>query len=243
MRLVIDSGNTLVKAAIFDGDQLRHKVEFDKDSILNAGLSAEYQNVTAVAVSDVSNMSVPLIECLPVHIPVLRVSGRTPVPVKVDYLTPETLGTDRLAGVVYGASLFPGRNILVIQAGTCFTYDLLTENNEYAGGAISPGLDMKLRALNTFTARLPLFDKEVSPPLLGCNTKESILSGVINGSVAEIDGMINSFRSKLSNLEVILGGGDMPYFDKEIKNHIVAVDNLVLKGLNLILEYNVKLEK
>jgi len=243
MRLVIDSGNTLVKAAIFDGDQIKHKAEFDKSTIANAGLNADYQNVTAVAVSDVSNMSAPIMESLPAHIPVLMISGSTPVPVKLGYLTPDTLGTDRLAGAVFAASTFPRRNVLVIQTGTCFTYDLITEKNEYVGGAISPGIDMKLKALNTFTARLPLFEKEEAPSLSGRNTKESILSGVMNGSVEEIDGMITRFRSKLPNMEVILGGGDMLYFEKALKNHILAVDNLVLKGLNLILEYNVKLEK
>jgi type III pantothenate kinase len=243
MRLIIDSGNTLVKIAVFDEDTIVHKTELDLNTLLFANHIIEEYPISSAIISDVSNMAEPVVQMLPSELPVLRMTGTTSVPIKLNYQNAETLGSDRLAAVVFASDYFPGSNVLAIQAGSCITYDLVTANDEYMGGAISPGLEMKLKALNTFTARLPLVKKKEINFIEGYNTELSILSGVINGSIAEIDGMIDFYRSKYNDLKVIISGGDIFFFDKKLKNRIFAIENLVLKGLNIILEYNVKLEK
>jgi type III pantothenate kinase len=243
MRLIVDSGNTLVKIAVFDEGTIVHKTELEQNTLLFANHIIEKYPIRSAIISDVSSMAEPVIQMLSSEIPVLRMTGTTPVPIKVNYQNAETLGSDRLAAVVFASDFFPGSNVLAIQAGSCITYDLVTETDEYVGGAISPGLEMKLKALNTFTARLPLVKKKEINFIEGHNTELSILSGVINGSIAEIDGMIDFYRNKYHDLNVIMGGGDTFFFDKKLKNRIFAIENLVLKGLNLILEYNVKLEK
>jgi type III pantothenate kinase len=243
MRLIVDSGNTLVKVAVFDDDTIVHKTELEQNTLSFANHIIEKYPISSAIISDVSNMAEPVVQMLPMGFPVLWMTGSTPVPLKTNYQNVETLGSDRLAAVVFASDYFPGSNVLAIQAGSCITYDLVTGNDEYMGGAISPGLEMKLKALNTFTARLPLVKKKEINFVEGQSTELSVLSGVINGSIAEIDGMIDFFRSKYNDLKVVMGGGDIFFFDKKLKNRIFAIENLVLKGLNLILEYNVKLEK
>jgi type III pantothenate kinase len=134
--------------------------------------------------------------------------------------------------------MFPDNNVLIIQTGTCITYEFVSGEGEYSGGSISPGIDMRLKSMNTFTAKLPLVKKQEIDYLIGKTTKESILSGVINGCIAEIDGIIDQYRKKFSELKVVAGGGDIFFFDKKLKNRIFATENLVLKGLNEILKFN-----
>lgn len=149
------------------------------------------------------------------------------------------MGNDRIALAVAGSQLYPGRDVLIIGAGTCITYDFVSKNNEYFGGSISPGIHMRFKALNTFTDKLPLVQPENKPELIGNSTVGSITSGVMNGLYSEIDGIIDRYEKNFPEIQTILTGGDIIYFDKMLKNNIFANSNLVLKGLNMILDYNV----
>ena len=239
MNLVIDSGNTLAKAALFQDDEIIVSV---RSSNVNWSFVFEMMdgnNPEFAIISDVSDTTRPLIKELEKSIGVINMTGFTLTPLAIVYSTPETLGTDRIAAAVYGQKRFPDSHVLIIQAGTCITYDFLTPAKEYLGGAITPGIDMRFKAMHTFTAKLPLVKKKEINYLTGNSTKESILSGVINGCVAEIDGMIDKYLEKFPDLNVIAGGGDIFFFDKKLKNRIFAIENLVLRGLNEILNFNI----
>ncbi|HPT10202.1 MAG TPA: type III pantothenate kinase, partial [Bacteroidales bacterium] len=169
----------------------------------------------------------------------LELDEKTPLPLKNRYRSPATLGKDRLAAAVGGTALFPGEPVLVINAGTCITYDLVSSRNEYLGGAITPGLQMRLQALHTFTGKLPLISLRNSEILTGRTTEESILSGVLAGTAAEMEGMVDRFSAQNPELKTILSGGDQNYFNKRLKISIFARPNIVLSGLQQILQFNV----
>ena len=166
------------------------------------------------------------------------ISSFTEVPFKNLYKTPKTLGVDRIALVAGAVSQFSGHNILVIDAGTCITFDFVNSEGEYLGGAISPGLKMRFNSLNYFTANLPLLEIDELTDFIGKNTKESINSGVINGAIQEIDGVINQYNKKFLDLTVVLTGGDTNFLAKQLKSSIFANQNLLLQGLNRILIHN-----
>jgi type III pantothenate kinase len=168
-------------------------------------------------------------------------SHMLPLPIKILYATPQTLGVDRIAGSCGALQLFPGKNTLVIDAGTCITYDFTDSSKQYYGGGISPGLKMRFQAVHTFTARLPLVSPVENPELIGNSTETSIQSGIVNGTVAEIDGIIDRYRQKYPDLQVILCGGDGPFFENKLKASIFASPDLVLIGLNSVLIHNVRL--
>jgi len=168
----------------------------------------------------------------------LELDTSTLLPITLNYKTLETLGKDRIALAVAAAQLYPHKNVLIIDAGTCITYDFIDKHKEYQGGSISPGIQMRFKALNTFTDKLPLINPTDNVELLGKSTSESISSGVMNGVYSEIDGIIDKYKINFPDIEVILTGGDIIYFDKKLKNNIFANSNLVLKGLNMILDYN-----
>jgi type III pantothenate kinase len=167
-------------------------------------------------------------------------SHETKLPITILYKSAETLGLDRIANAVGAAVQFPNRNVLAIQAGTCLVFDFVNENGEYLGGSISPGINMRLEALHEKTKNLPLLRVEDTPQsFLGATSEESILSGVMNGICYEIDGFIEDYKANFENVMVMLTGGDALYLQKLIKNTIFAAQNLVLKGLNEIIKYNV----
>ena len=173
--------------------------------------------------------------------PVLRFSPDTPVPITNRYRTPETLGSDRIAAVIGASSLKPGKDLLIIDAGTCITYEVIDARGNYWGGNIAPGMQMRLRALHEFTARLPLVDAEGEVPGMGYNTETAIRSGVLRGMKYEIEGYIKSMRSKFPHLLVFLTGGDHINFDTNIKNIIFSDKYIVPRGLNKILDFNEEL--
>ncbi len=240
MNLVIDAGNTLTKVAFFENDIIRHlhsAAQITHDELEQMIL--KYAPSRGI-ISDVSGKTTSVAPWLGETIPVLHMNQETPSPLQLKYQSPGTLGSDRLAAAVYGSSLYPQKDTLTIQAGTCITYEFVNQTGEYLGGSISPGLDMRFHAMHTFTAKLPLVKKEKISFLTGTTTQESVLSGVINGCNAEIDGIIDQYKAIFPDLMVIMGGGDTFFFDKTLKNRIFAVQNLVLRGLNIILEYNHK---
>ena len=162
-----------------------------------------------------------------------------PLPIKNGYTTPITLGVDRIAGVCGAHQHFPDRPCLVIDSGTCITYDFIDRDGVFLGGGISPGLSMRFEAVHTFTARLPLVQMIESAPLIGNSTETCIQSGVLNGVIEELNGIINRYQEKFEGLQVILCGGDARFFENKLKASIFALPNLVLSGLNSILIYNV----
>ncbi|MCE9540132.1 MAG: type III pantothenate kinase [Bacteroidetes bacterium] len=193
-----------------------------------------------IVASVVENVE-PFIDQLKEKTQTLLFSNQTLVPLINLYQSANTLGSDRLAAAVGGASLFPGKNVVVIDAGTCVKYNFVNSNNEFIGGAISPGLKMRFKALNTFTSKLPLLDvNEKFDTLIGTTTSESILSGVEIGIIAELEGIIDSYKQLFPDINVVLTGGDANFFEKRLKRRIFTDSFLILKGLNCILNHNLK---
>ena len=237
MNLAIDHGNSSTKVGIFNQHKLQERTEASSWEDLK-GLIEELQP-QKVIISSVAE-KVESIKKKFGSESVLILTAEIPLPFTIKYLTPETLGTDRLAAVAGALSRFPGQNCLVIDVGTCITYDILTDRNEYLGGTISPGLDMKLRALHEFTARLPLVGMENDVELVGDSTKNSILSGVAIGSLAEMREIIRMYCDKFPDLRIIVCGGGSEYFKRRLSEDIIYAPDLVLEGLNSILNYNAR---
>lgn len=170
--------------------------------------------------------------------PTIVLDHQTPLPLKINYQSPATLGVDRIAAATGSTVLFKGGNNLVIDIGTCITYDMVDSDSVYHGGGISPGVDMRLKAMHKFTSGLPLVAVKGMPELIGKTTRECMLSGVIHGTVAELEGIILRYRQFFEQLNIIICGGGAIFFESKIKDDIFAVPNLVLVGLNHILRYN-----
>ena len=239
MKLILDFGNTLQKAVIYENERQIHFESFSNISIQNIKtLKEKFPALKSAILSSVINESAEISEYLRNNLYYVELTSKTPLPIINKYQTPESLGKDRLAAAVAANHMHPGKNVLVIDAGSCITYDLVNNKSEYLGGSISPGIDMRFRALNTFTGKLPLVSSRDIIPLTGQDTGTSVASGVLNGIVEEMKGIIDAYRTKYPGLMVILSGGDMKYFDKCLKNNIFAVSNIVIAGLNIILDFN-----
>lgn len=237
MNLVIDIGNSLVKAAWFDGDELKELLSPIEEPELLSLVAKKPKNTIIGAVG--RNLQ-SVIEAFSGVSHVMVADHTLKYPIKNQYATPATLGIDRLAGVVAAHHLFPKENCLVIDIGTCITYDFLDCQSNYYGGGISPGANMKFKALHTFTAKLPFVQAGTEePPLVGPNTEQSIRSGVLWGTVYEIEGMIAAYAKKYPNLKTIICGGNTKFFESKIKAPIFVAPELVLLGLNRILQHNV----
>lgn len=241
MFLVIDIGNTAQKVAVFDaaGEEkvvFRHK---QLDVSIVESIFEQYR-IEAAIVSAVGNVDEELLSWLDCHTRLVKFSSALKLPVRVDYGTPDTLGTDRIASAVGAQMLFSNQNTLVVQAGTCLVADFVDETGAYQGGSIAPGLRMRFQALHDHTAHLPLLEPKTIDFLVGKTTQESILSGVIQGITCEIEGLIHQYRKLYPKLNVILTGGDADFLKDFIKNRIFAAPNLVLQGLYKILRNNVE---
>ena len=242
MNLVIDFGNTFAKFALFEKEEQLELNVFTKnqsDEIIDF-LNPLKEKVDVVIASSVIDFSEKVYNYLKQHFNFVEFTNQTPVPIINQYKTPETLGNDRLAAVIGANFLFPQKNILVIDAGTCITYEFINNHKEYLGGSISPGIKIRLKAVYNFTEHLPLINLKDFETLIGQNTEESILSGILNGSRAEADGIIERYKNTFGEIIVILTGGDAHFFDKKLKSSIFVVPNLVLIGLNVILNFNAK---
>jgi len=236
MNLVVDMGNTRIKTGVFHGDELiQERIDHSVADLLQFIQEIKPE---ALLISSVGMEVSAFLQQIDEDIPVVVLDQTTPIPIKNNYKSPETLGVDRIAGVVGGNVLFPEENCLVIDTGTCITYDFIDDQGQFWGGGISPGLSMKIEALHNFTANLPLIELENEVALIGQNTKESMLSGVVNGTLAEIEEIIRMYRSKFADLQIIICGGDSNFFKSKIKADIFIVPNLVLMGLNRILQHN-----
>ena len=238
MNLVIDFGNTRIKAGLFDHKRLVENRYYHNQRELCAD-SEFLSKGKKVIIGSVINSDKDVLLALPKEAPVFYFTSQTPVPLKNAYKSASTLGSDRLAASIGAFSLYPSQNVLVIDAGTCIKYNFTTNDNRYLGGAISPGLQMRFKALNYFTDKLPLVKCDVSfDKLIGNTTEESILSGVINGVLQEVDGVINEYKNAYPDLTIVVSGGDTEFFAKRLKNRIFAHPHAVLIGLNELLIYN-----
>lgn len=240
MNLIIDVGNTLVKMAVFSkgiivSDRNVPLSEFGKNV---KSIFSEFHTIQNTIVSTVGGVKAEEIEMLYGYSPVHVLSHASRIPFKNLYASPESLGVDRIALAAAAFYYNPDGNTLVIDAGTCVTYDIINDKGEYLGGAISPGIAMRYRAMHEQTAKLPLLNMEHVVDFIGNTTKSSMHSGVVNGICQEIDGVIGQYASRFRDLTVILTGGDAQFLSKRLKNTIFAHSKFLLLGLNHLLEYN-----
>lgn len=242
-QLVIDIGNSRTKIAIFQGKQLLRIDKVEKiDLTILSNYLADFQ-ISHTIISSVKEDVSVFEDFLKEKTNYVRFSALLPNGIINNYKSPATLGLDRLAGILGAKSLFPNQNCMVIDAGTCITYDAIDKNGIYEGGSISPGLTMRLKALHEFTGRLPELALSDYAEWQGFDTESAMLSGVVNGTYAEIKGFIELYNSKYASLEVVLCGGDAIFFDYRLKNSIFAhalktVPDLVLIGLNEVIQQN-----
>ncbi|WP_319229900.1 type III pantothenate kinase [Draconibacterium orientale] len=240
MNLVIDIGNTRTKYSVCAKNEVVKTESVDAFTpALIATLKQEYKGLDRAILSSVKDypeeLKVALAEQFKVFI---ELNATTPLPVENCYETKETLGKDRIAAIVGAFELYPETNVLVIDAGTAITYDLLTADGKYLGGNISPGLKMRFKALNQFTGKLPKVERGVVNELIGKTTEQAIRAGVQHGIVFETDRAITSFKENYNNLKVIMTGGDAEFFDNKLKNSFFVHFNLTSIGLNRILQHN-----
>jgi len=237
--LAIDVGNTRTKVGLFLKDQLQKLFIFDELEIKKLTELIKTWKVDHSILVNSGNYNSKIDEQLSKQTDFIKLSHQTPVPIINQYATPETLGKDRLCSAIGAATHKPDSNLLIIDTGTCITFNMVTEQNEYLGGSIAPGIEMRLKALPHFTHKLPLIHSNYNTvKLIGNDTESSILSGVINGIMSETDGLIDRYRNNFTGLKVYITGGSCNFFEKQLKNQIFADPNLVLTGLNKILIYN-----
>lgn len=231
----IDIGNTAIKAGVFENGALQNVFRFEDTD----GLKLWSENLPSnmpVIISSVTNDDLGSFYQYFSNLIVL--DFKTKVPVVKKYETPETLGNDRLAAAIGAWVMHPNHSSLVIDAGTAIKYDFVTGDGNYLGGSISPGVEMKFKALHRFTGKLPLIEKNNNFQLTGNSTEQALLSGVMYGTLLEMQGFIDAYSKNNENMQVIMTGGDSSYFADRLKGTIFAEPNLVLKGLFEILKYN-----
>lgn len=240
--LCIDWGNSLVKAAIFNEDNTivtANQCSPEEAYGCFTQLISEYHPKGAIVCS-VTKQSAEAEQLLQSHVAhLLHLDNNCRLPIMNAYSSPETLGPDRLAIAVAAQAFYPNTNVLAVSAGTCITYNFVQKNRAFRGGAISPGLNMRLKAMHQFTDKLPEVNANGDTLLLGYDTETSMRSGAVNGMAAELDGMIAAFAAQYEDFNAVLTGGDAPFFANKLKSKIFADPDLLLKGLNLILKHNV----
>lgn len=240
MNLVIDIGNTQVKVAVFEKTILLFKDQFQQNELISGLLKiTEQYQIRNGIVSHVAELDPKILEKLRDLVNLTELNHETKIPFFNNYLTPKTLGVDRLALMAAASAQFPGKNVLVIDAGSCITFDFLDEMNTYSGGSISPGIEMRYKAVSHYTANLPLLKRNEVIPALGNSTENAIHQGILNGVINEIEGVICQYLAKNQKLTVVLTGGDTIFLAKNLKSSIFAIPNFLLEGLNSILIHNI----
>ena len=240
MNLIIDVGNTYIKIGMFDQSKIVAKktiVQDDFDQEVQ-DIHKKYPLIQKAIISSVSHLNPDTVKRIQELYETLIVSHKIAMPFSNLYKTPETLGIDRLALVAAAVDQYPKKNVLVIDAGTCITYDFKNEKEEYLGGAIAPGIRLRYQSLNNYTAKLPLLEPKLPENHIGNTTNEAIHSGVVQGILYEIQGVIEEYCNIYPDLTVILTGGDAHFLSKRLKNGIFATSNFLLEGLNYILAFN-----
>lgn len=239
MNLIIDIGNTRVKIAVVDGGEVIHALNSDNFDITEVeNLKREYSLNRAIISSTRGDVSAIANTVNEVVGHCLLFDSQTPIPIRNSYATPQSLGRDRLAAAVGATVVSLADNQMVIDLGSAITIDVVTSTGGFEGGVISPGVMMRFRALHEHTASLPLCSPTTTVLDVARSTNDAIEQGVMEGIFFEILGHIDKNSKKFGKFDIIFAGGDLKYFENRIKNTIFASRDLVIVGLNRILEYN-----
>jgi type III pantothenate kinase len=236
--LCFDFGNTRKKVAVFHGAEMKEAIVLSDDAVETIQALIHQFKPTKSILSSVIDHNIAIEELLKTKTKFHKLNHLTKVSFTTPVGKPETIGADRLALTAAAVHFHPKKNNLVIGLGSCVTYNFINKYHEFVGGAISPGLEMRLKALNYYTAKLPLIKADSNLPLIGYDTTTNILSGVVLGMAKEIDGFIDAYQERFSNFNVLLTGGDIVYLASHIKNKIFADPDLIFKGLYAISEIN-----
>ena len=242
MLLAIDVGNTRIKAAVFEQNTLLERLVFSNVSLSNQVdfILRKYPKIINLVVSSVGNIEKEAFSKINPNVKTFFITKDIRFPFQNLYETPKSLGIDRMVLATGAVIQFPNKNRLVIDAGTCVTYDFIDAENNYLGGAISPGIRLRYQSLHNYTAKLPLLTKSIPDNFIGNSTQDSIHSGVINGLTNEIDGFIEHYQERYANFIIILTGGDAEFLANRLKNTIFANSNFLLESLNQTFQYNHK---
>jgi len=236
--LCLDFGNTRKKVAVFHNAEMKEAVVLPDDSLTSIQNLINQFKPDKSILSSVIDHNPVVDELLSSKTKFHKLSHLTKVAFTTPVGKPETIGADRLALSAAAVHYYPNNNNLVIGLGTCVTYNYINKYHEFVGGAISPGLEMRLKALNYYTAKLPLIKADSNLPLIGYDTITNILTGVVLGMAKEIDGFIDAYNERFRNFNVLLTGGDIVYLASHLKNKIFADPDLIFKGLYAISEVN-----
>lgn len=241
MLLAIDVGNTRIKVAVFEKDILIWQDAFDKKEAVDrfSIILIKYTDIKNAVLSRVGFLDESVLKWLERQVSLYVITADSPMPFQNGYETPKTLGIDRMVLASGAVFQFPKQNRLVIDSGTCITYDFIDAADNYLGGAISPGFRLRYEALHNYTEKLPLLTLESPSGVIGNSTKQSIHSGVVNGFLYEVEGFIERYREQYQVLTVILTGGDTDFLAKSVKNTIFANPNFLLESLNHLYQYTI----
>lgn len=239
MNLVVDIGNTHTKLAWFDRGEITESLRFGRQESFDHHNIFNRNAAEMAIISSVGRHAPDLMEIFNKNFrKVIFLDHNTPLPIHIRYKTPETLGHDRIAGCAGARYLFPNSPVLVIDLGTAITIDFLSADGEFLGGNISPGMSSRFRALNDYTANLPLIESDSSHPNFGTDTRTAIVAGVQQGIIFEINGYMDEYAERYPDCNFVATGGDADFFVPEIKRAIFVLPELVMTGLNFILEFN-----
>jgi type III pantothenate kinase len=236
--LCFDFGNTRLKIAFFQNAKLAEVIVIENDEIATIGSILEKFDAQKTILSSVINHNPEIETLLEQKTKFHKLSHLSKLPFTTPVGKPETIGADRLALTAAAVYFFPKQHNLVIGMGSCITYNFINADHEFLGGGISPGMEMRMRSLNQFTAKLPIVKPDGNVPLIGYDTVTNILSGVVLGMAKEIDGFIDVYKERFGNFNVHLTGGDLVYLAPHLKNQIFADPELIFKGLYAISEVN-----
>jgi len=242
MLLTIDVGNTRIKAAVFEHSKAVAYFVFTKEELLNQVhfILNKFQKIENLVIASVGTVEKELFLSLKDTVKIHFITHENKFPFTNLYTTPTTLGIDRMVLALGAVIKYPRQNRLVIDAGTCITYDFIDKNDAYLGGAISPGIRLRYESLNHYTAKLPLLTKAKPENFIGNSTEQSIHSGVVNGVALEIDGFVEFYKIQYAKFIIILTGGDADFLAVQLKNTIFANSNFLLESLNQTFQYNQK---
>ena len=236
--ICLDFGNTRLKLAVFEQDKLQEVFVLKDDGVHDLLQFIQLHNPSKAILSSVIDHNPEIESLLKQHTRFHKLTHQSRLPFTIPVGKPETVGTDRLAIAAAAVFLFPRMNNLAIGLGSCITYNFINTDPEWLGGSISPGMEMRFRAMNHFTARLPLVQADWNVPLIGYDTRTNLQSGVVLGMAREIDGIIDAYSERYGNFNVLLTGGDIRIFEPHLKNKIFADPDLIFKGLYAISQIN-----
>ena len=236
--LCFDFGNTRKKVAVFDGAEIKESIVLADESLATIQSLIDTWKPKKSILSSVIDHNPAIEELLAAKTKFHKLSHLTRLAFTTPVGKPQTIGADRLALCAAAVYYYPDKNNLVIGLGSCVTYNFINKYHEFLGGAISPGMEMRLKAMNQFTAKLPFVKPDSNVPLIGYDTESNLLSGVILGMAKEIDGFISAYEERFGNFNVLLTGGDLVHLASHLKNKIFADPDLIFKGLYAISEVN-----